>query len=360
MDLNKIYIGSRASAIDKNNNLWMSNYFFNGLFKANLNDKSMQFVGPFIGESADKREMHGGAYPYVGNTISVYNMADNEFSKIDVPKEYGDVYTYSICKNENMFFSSYDGNLINFNVSNMKLKELKFLSDECKKFYSADIGNFCYSTYENGFVFFNSNKKSLLNIKLDDQTINAVNFDFVREDIEIAYYDGYRYLFSVKNSKKIIACIENSKDYVIYNNPVTEWGKDKFRINPYNKLRRVDNLLIFSNYNAKYPIVINEDANTVSQVMCSEEKDIVEKTEWGPIYSDIHVLGDDLYFIPCCAKNIVKYNYKTNEYQKIETGIEIEAISTRKEVFNKVINKTPIIKENDVFSSFAMFIDCIS
>ena len=359
----RIQIGTRASAIDSNNNIWLSNYFFNGLFRINLNDLIIEYVDRFPGEAADKREMHLGAHingsdvifmPYANSTIHIYNMENKTFKTINVPKEYGCNFTSSVSIDNDIYFLSWEGNILYYDIKKQRVLKDEALTEEYMTFRKEADEQWNYSIDEDGFSILDG-KNHICRINIKNKKIDKYTVTSEYENLEIAYYERSCFWFSLNDSQSMLFWDIKKNSYECYTSETEIWGKEKYKYNPYNKILNSEDITVFSNYNAAFPIKVDKkNKKIVSLSRNISIDDIIEKREWGPIFTDVYDIGETIYFVPCCNKYLLLCNKKTYNINKIPFWVDKEDIPAIYDVMKSRFEKQILNESGDFFDLASM------
>ena len=355
---NQIQIGTRASVMDTEGNLWLSNYFFNGLFKMSFNNHKMEFIDFFPNVELGKRETHIGArminseiyfMPYINSLIHIYDLKDNRFSVIEIPAQYGNEFTNNICINNNLYFISKGGRVLCCNTKERIVVEEEFLSREIDSFINKSGGQWHYSVNEEGFVLIDGSG-NLMKINISDKSIAEFTLRNDYSNIEIAYYCGDEFWFSLKNSQDILLWNRESDNYEYYTSKSKVWGKEKYKLNAYNFTHQYGNEILFSNYNAAFPVRVDKNKKNLLPICDDLVNDaIFGISEWGPIFSDIYIYDDLAYFIPCYSRYLLIYNKKTGDCEKINFSISVSKMTNISQIIENIFNIGTLYETKELF-----------
>jgi len=147
--------------------IWMSARDFNGLFKGNLKDGSMEFIGCFPDENALKKRLHYGKAiykdekiyftPLEAGCIHVFNLRTSSFEKYGKAGMTALGYSMSLLFEDAIFMVSTRGmDILRYDIKN-NTYEIVYKSDLCEK-YGYELG-----IYEFGAdVYMMLSKKNVL------------------------------------------------------------------------------------------------------------------------------------------------------------------------------------------------------
>lgn len=349
---NKIYIGTRASIIDDDGILWMSEYYFNGLVKMDINTGEIIYVTEFPRESFEKKELHIGAVcfdsnivftPYVGTKIHIFNKKSRNFEVVCAPEEYGLWYSKPICIGNNVFLISECGYIIRFNIPSKNLMVMEKISRVFKTFLKEEgnVGRYVDQTR----LIAQSGRRCLI-IDIENETAQMLDVS-CNEAIEyLIGVDGEKLFFTLMSSTSILDYDLNTNE-TIRRCADIPWGK-KFNCNAYGRIFRVDNELIAINYNAMH-LMKTEDNDKEFRIMDSDfsSKDIIFEKTWGPIFEDVHFYNGKAYIIPCSSRWLYIYDISKQTIEKNELYIGGLPDSRKNKIVDANMEGIKVISEDD-------------
>lgn len=358
--MEKINIGSLASVIDKNNNLWMSNVFFNGLFQIDLNNSQIRFIGAFEDIDLSIGGLHGGAHineheiiftPFYDQAIRIYHSNNSTYQTIAVPNEHKPPFSKSTRIGQHIYFLSEDGYIWNYDIETHTLIPDE-LSIEYQKFLQNTNGIIVDSTDSKGFLLLQAGGNVLCRINLIEHTFENVYIDEKFKSLEVPFYGNGKYWFFLNDSQDIISWDIEKKIYTSYRCKEERWGKDKFKMTPYAKMIFAEDDIFISNFNALYPVRINKERKNIEPIVeYLEGFHVVDSSFWGAIYTDVHIVGQDVYFIPCTGNLLLCYNRETGNTKTIEMMIPKNQISYANEILKDRLKKNVVLEGEDLYAS---------
>lgn len=354
---NRLHIGSRACAVE-NNNLWISGYFFNGLFKMNLDDLEMDFIGTFPNEKMKRPKLHLGAHvygseiiftPYQSDNVHIYDMNKKTFSTVEILNEVGKSFLASIKIENKIYFVSDEGVVLYINIGEKKIYEDNSLSKEISAFIKKSRENWSYSDDKKGYTFFDK-KNNILRVDLVEHNVYYYKIKHEYNNIEIAYYNDNSFLFSFEGNQKLLVWYYIKDECRIINSNNDYWGKDRYKFNTYNKIARYGDVLFFTNYHSSSPIYIDKcDEKIVLLNDKYEKTDVLGEDEIGPIYSDIHFISDKAIMVPCYGKKLLLYDIKSNEIKEVDFAINKKKINTYEKMLKSVFEDEVVCESKEFF-----------
>lgn len=365
--MGKIHIGSMASVVDDNNVLWMSNVFFNGLFRMDLDSQELCCVGVFEGADPSAEEMHKGAHinekeiiftPFYDQAVRIYHTDSNTYQTIAIPEEHKPPFSESVRVGQNIFFLSGDGYIWNYDMEKHSLT-IDELSADYKKFLNLAKGIVLNSVYLDGFLLVEYEGDQLCRIDLVKRQTEIITINGDSTDFESAFYEQGSYWFTLKSSQDLVLWNGENSEFTRYKCGKERWGKRGFKTTPYSKILSAGNTTWMSNFTAMSPVRIDKDKKSIEPIVEDLEGfQVIDPDIWGPIYLNFHLVGQDICFVPCHANLMLRYNYETGECRTIEMTIPQEKISYFDEIVNDKL-KNKVTREREEIYTLKEFIKSI-
>ena len=317
--MRKIQIRSRASVIDEDGVLWLSDFYHNALYSYNTQTKEIKWIDAFDYVEKSMTFLHNGAYfygeniyffPFKGKIIGVYNKKLESMLSIEIPKAESEMrFLANVQIGQKVFFVSdtcaiWECDLRERQVS--KKEELsRYVIDQ-----NLDIGkSLCISAYEEGFVIWDKKSKSVIKINVVDAQLERFIIN-IESDIEKIYFAKNRYWILLRDSLNVIA-YDKLNNYVTYVADVDEWICERDRVS-YYALYDLGNAGIYiTNYNSKYIMKLDMQEQKVKKAFEYPDGFFVNN-QFGSIYTDVHRYKDNLYFVPDRGSMIISQDIKRN------------------------------------------------
>lgn len=365
--MRKIHIGSMASVVDDNNVLWMSNVFFNGLFRMDLDSQELCCVGAFEGADLSAEELHKGAHisgkeiiftPFYDQAVRIYHTDSDTYQTIAIPGEHKPPFSESVRVEQNIFFLSGDGYIWNYDIEKHSLT-IDELSADYKKFLNLAKGIVLDPVYLDGFLLVEYGGDRLCRIDLVKRQTEIITIDGDTTNFESVFYEQGLYWFTLKSSQDLVLWNGKNSEFTLYKCGKERWGKSGFKTAPYSKILYAGNTIWMSNYTAMSPVRIDKNKRSIEPIVEDLEGfQVIDPFIWGPIYPRLHVVGQDICFVPCHANLMLRYNYETGEFRTIETTIPQEKISYFDEIVNDKM-KNKVMREREEIYTLKEFIKSI-
>lgn len=369
--MSKIHIGSMASAVDGKNVLWMSNIFFNGLFRINLDKEEISCVGAFEGVDLSAEDLHQGAYvfeneiiftPFYDRAVRIYHMDSNTFEAIAIPEEHKPPFSESTRIGQNIFFLSKDGCIWNYNIVDHSLKKDE-LSGDYRNFLKKAESVVRVTADSKGFLVLKASGAFLYRINLVKHETELITLEGGLTNLNYAFYGEGKYWFFLNDSQDIVSWKRENGEFTVYKCKEEKWGKDwgqdSSTYMPYSRMIFAGNNIWIPNYNALRPVWIDRNKKSI-EVLAENLEDfhVIDRILWGPIYSNLHIVGKDIYFIPCYANLLLCYNFETETVRTIELAVSKEEIPYLSEIMKSKL-KNKVMREREELYTLEEFIKSI-
>lgn len=367
--MNQIHIGSMASVVDDQNVLWISNVFFNGLFRMDLDSQEIRCVGAFEGADLCAEELHKGAYingeeiiftPFYDRAVRIYRRDTNTYQTIEIPEEHKPPFSESTRIGQHIFFSSEDGCIWNYDIEKHSLT-VDEMSKEYQKFIDT-AGGVSTTADAEGFLLLKRGDSLLCRINLVKHESEMVSVDGNPENLQAALYGAGLYWFFLSDSQDIVSWDRETSAFVYYKCKEEkwgkDWGKDAATYLPYSKTGAIfrGDAVWISNYNAMFPVWIDKDKKSVEAITEDiEGVHVMDSDIWGPIYPNAYIVGEDIYFVPCHANLLLCYSYQTGELKTVEMAVLQEKIPYYDEMMKNKW-KSGLIREREEIYTLEEFI----
>ena len=362
----KIYLGTRASALD-GHDLWFSEYYFNALFKMDLNDGQVEYIDTFPGRDVSDSELHISAFvcnenivftPYVGNIIHVYNKETKFIKSVPIIDGGSGSFCQGVKYGDIITFVSDKGMVVSFCISTFEIYIDKELTNEINLFIQK------YGMINSFFVDNNTISIQIdthvLRIYVQEHRVAYIELENENEDIEVLLYvDDDITMYSTKESMNIKR--QNLKDDVVddYYSGKINWGKN-FKCNAFTKIVRLKNNEIIINYNSEQPLVRKKDGSILPIKQNDLQNNVVNKAVWGPIYQDTFIYGNKLYIVPCSGKYLLIFDDDDASVKTIPFFVDRNEIKTLNDMLYDHINNNGILKEGGSIFGLEEFIGFIT
>ena len=364
--MGEIHIGSMASVVDDNNVLWMSNVFFNGLFRMDLNSLELCCVGAFEGADISAGELHKGAHingkeiiftPFYDQAVRIYHTDSNTYQTIAIPEEHKPPFSESVRVGQNIFFLSEDGCIWNYDIDKHSLT-IDELSKDYKKFLDV-TGGASKQVVSDGFLLLKRGETLMCRIDLEKHKTEIIHINGNMTDLQVALYGQGLYWFFLLDSQDIVSWNREKSEFIRYKCKEEKWGKNNFKSVPYAKMMFVEDTAWISNYNAMSPVQIDKDKKSIEPIVEGLDRfRVINPGIWGPLYPNVHIAGQDFYFIPCHANLLLQYNRETGEHKTIEMVIPQEQIPYFNEIVKDALKNEATGEREEIFT-LREFIECV-
>ncbi len=337
--MSKIHIGSMASVVDEQNVLWMSNIFFNGLFRMDLERQDICCVGAFEGVNISAEDLHRGAHisgneivftPFYDQAVRIYHVDSNTYQTIAIPKEHKPPFSESTRIGQNIFFLSKDGRIWNYDIDKHSLT-IDELSRDYKKFLDIAEGLVSTTVDSEGFLLLKAGDTLLYRINLVKRETKMMNVAGNLTNLGAAFYGEGMYWFFLNNSQNVVSWDREKAEFTVYTcgeeRWAKNWGQGSSTYMPYSRMIFANDTVWIPNYNALRPVWIDKNKKSLEAIVEDIEGfHVIDTNIWGPVYSNLHIVGQDIWFIPCYANLALCYNHETGTVRAIELAVAQEKI----------------------------------
>lgn len=357
--MSKINIGSLASVIDENGILWMSNVFFNGLFRMALESQEISLVGSFDGVKLSATGLHRGAHingkeivftPFYDQAIRIYHSDCNAFETIIIPDKYKMPFSKSVGIGGHVYFLSKNGFVLDYDSKHHILKEdeLSLAYEHFLKRVGTDVTN---SMDTKGFLLLQRGGGLLCRLDLVKHQTETICMNGEPENLETGFYDGSLYWFFLNDSQDIISWNRETEKFICYKCEKEEWRKNRTKVVPYAGMLFTENNILISNFNGMFLRRIDKKRQSVETIVKHlKEFRITVPESWGAVYCDMHVVGQDVYFMPCTGNLLLKYNDVTQNMKTIEMAVHREKVPYADEVLKGILKSNFLLEGEGLFS----------
>lgn len=368
--MSQIHIGSMASVVDDQNVLWMSNVFFNGLFRMDLDSQEIRCIGAFEGVDLSAEELHKGAHingeeiiftPFYDRAVRIYHRGTNTYQTIEVPEEHKPPFSESTRIGQHIFFLSEDGCIWNYDIEKHSLT-VDEMSKEYQKFLDTVGGGISTTVDAEGFLLLKRGDGMLCRINLVKHESEMISVDGNPTNLQAALYGAGLYWFFLSDSQDIVSWDRETSAFVSYKCREEkwgkDWGKDRGTYLPYSKSGAVfqEDTVWISNYNALFPVRIDKDKKSVEAIAEDiEGLRVIDPYIWGPIYPNAYNVGEDIYFVPCHANLLLCYQHESGTVRGIELAVSQEKVP----YFDEIVKerwKSGALKEREELYTLEGFI----
>lgn len=315
----KLY--SLCSKIDENKlNIFFLNAFSNEIYKYIINENKIEYVCSFDEEKISGEILYESMYLYKNNIIMIpENAYKIAILSSDGNKKYIKWNRQPIFKSfkfENIIWCILkDGVIVSFNLDNYEIIEHSQKSGKLKLLTNEISIQSFQLNFINGNIILCRNKKIIeFNIITERSKVYNVPID---KKIYNCMYDGRDYWIQMYSNLDIIKLDRKSGNIEYFVHDDIKWGKLN-NIIAYSDVMQIENNIFLTGYYTENVYKIDINSRKIKKIPeFPNEYNERNTIGFGPLFSAMHYVNDQIIFIPFRSDMLLKYDMRNNKLDKL-------------------------------------------
>lgn len=353
----RVHLACCAGIFDDKGELWLISWNFRAIIKVKFENEKLQTINYFESNKLYLRKMYTILKKDVQSFYLIpllescfFQWDKKEMKFIDAPILFKKEKIFKVFEyGKNTIFMLLNGDIWYFDKQTKKWSINKKLSEKInclKKDNSNDLFNFEISNYDEYIIFLNKSKKKAILYNIETKKEICYFFENVFQKIDKVFFDGEYIWITLFEELDVLRFNPKTKEKRKFQAQGNEWG-DLRKFEPYTKIMRYNNKIIFLNYYSRYIMWADSSDYTLKKLFdFPSEYQEIQNCEYGPCFSEGLFFNDSIYFIPLRASMLIKYSEIDQSVVGYDFSVSLKSIGNIEDIIRDELYENGVITEN--------------